>query len=156
MFTGIHIVEPKLLDRLQPVVCDVIRDAYVPALLAGETILGVSHSGYFAEHSTPERYLEGNLALLREPWLLKDPPGPLIGADLAAVVASGARVTSPIRMEAGAQVDAGAEVGPFVVVGAGARVTATARLQRAVVWPGVTATGAIANAIVTPTGVVEI
>ena len=38
---------------------DVIRDAYIPALLAGETIAAASHVGYFAEHSTPERYLAG-------------------------------------------------------------------------------------------------
>ncbi|HEY5089109.1 MAG TPA: nucleotidyltransferase family protein, partial [Polyangia bacterium] len=30
MFTGVHLLAPALLDRLQPVFCDVIRDAYLP------------------------------------------------------------------------------------------------------------------------------
>src|SRR5688572_14781821 len=42
MFTGMHVLAPALLDRLRPVVCDVIRDAYIPALLAGETISAVT------------------------------------------------------------------------------------------------------------------
>jgi NDP-sugar pyrophosphorylase family protein len=153
MFTGIHVVSPALLDRLQPVVCDVIRDAYIPALLAGETIRAVTHSAYFAEHSTPERYLEGNLALLREPWLLKDPPGPLIGVDAGT---NGAQVTGACRIQPGADIEPGAQIGPLVVVSAGARVTAGARLRRCVVWPGAIASGEIENAVVTPTGVVPV
>src|SRR6187399_399438 len=47
MFTGVHVLNEPLLDRLQPVVSDVIRDAYIPALLAGETIAAVTHAGYF-------------------------------------------------------------------------------------------------------------
>ena len=74
MFTGVHVVEPALLDRLKPVFSDVIRDAYIPALLAGETIRAEILPGYFAEHSTPERYLEGNLALLANPALVPTRP----------------------------------------------------------------------------------
>jgi hypothetical protein len=43
-----------------------------------------------------------------------------------------------------------------VVVDAGARVAAGARLRRAVVWSGATATGELSDAVVTPTGVVGI
>ncbi len=86
MFTGIHVLEPALLDRLRPVVCDVIRDAYIPALLAGATLRAEVLDGYFAEHSTPERYLAGNLALLRDPSLVSHPPGPLVGIDPDALL----------------------------------------------------------------------
>jgi mannose-1-phosphate guanylyltransferase len=156
MFTGVHVLAPSLLDRLQPVVSDVIRDAYIPALRAGETIAAVPHAGYFAEHSTPERYLAGNLALLRDPTLLRDPPGPLVGVDPAASIDPGARVITPCRIEAGAVVEFGATVGPDVVVGAGARVSAGARVERAVVWSGAVATGAVADAVVTPSGTVAV
>jgi len=156
MFTGVHVLEPALLDRLQPVVCDVIRDAYIPALRAGETIAAVTHAGYFAEHSTPERYLAGNLALLRDPGLLRDPPGPLVGVDSAAAIDPGARVIAPCRIETGAIVEAGVTVGPDVVVGAGARVVAGARVERAVIWPGAVVTGTLADAIVTPSGTVTV
>jgi NDP-sugar pyrophosphorylase family protein len=156
MFTGIHVLNPPLLDRLQPVVSDVVRDAYVPALLAGETIAAVTHTGYFAEHSTPERYLAGNLALLRAPSLLRAPPGPLVGVDPGAAVDRQARVIAPCRVEAGAVVEAGATIGPDVVVGAGARVAEGARLERTVVWPGAVATGAVTDAVVTPSGTVAV
>src|SRR5450432_882198 len=150
MFTGIHVLEPALLDRLRPVVCDVIRDAYVPALLAGATIRAEVLGGYFAEHSTPERYLEGNLALLRDPSLVPHPPGPLVGIEPGAHIEPGARILGSCRIEAGAVVEAGAELGPEVVLGAGARVAAGLKVRGAVVWPGVAITSDLARAIATP------
>jgi mannose-1-phosphate guanylyltransferase len=154
MFTGVHVLSPALMDRLQPIFCDVIRDAYVPALLAGETIRAATLGGYFAEHSTPARYLAGNLALLRDPGLLRDPPGPLAGVDPGARVAAGARVVGPVRIAAGAEIEAGAEVGPDAVIDAGGRVASGARLSRSVIWSGATATGEISDAVVTGSGVV--
>jgi mannose-1-phosphate guanylyltransferase len=156
MFTGVHVLAPALMDRLQPIFCDVIRDGYLPALRAGETIRAVTLAGYFAEHSTPARYLTGNLALLRDPGLLRDPPGPLAGVDPGARVAAAARLVAPVRIAAGAEIEAGAEVGPDAVVDAGARIAAGARVRRAVVWSGATATGDVSDAVVTPTGVVGI
>jgi NDP-sugar pyrophosphorylase family protein len=156
MFTGVHVLTPALLDRLQPVVSDVIRDAYMPALRAGETITAVTHAGYFAEHSTPERYLAGNLALLRDPGLLRDPPGPLVGVDPAAVIDGRARVLERCRIEAGAVVEAGAAIGPDVVLAGGARVAAGVRVERTVVWPGAVVTGDVADAVVTPSGTVVV
>ena len=156
MFTGVHVVEPALLDRLRPVFCDVIRDAYIPALLAGGTIRAEVLAGYFAEHSTPERYLAGNLALLRDPSLVPHAPGPLVGADAGARVDAEARVVGPCRVEAGAIVEAGAEVGPDVVVARGARVAAGARVTRAVMWPGTLVERDTRDCVVTADGVVAV
>ena len=158
MFTGVHLLAPALLARLQPVFCDVIRDAYLPALLAGETIRAVTLGGYFAEHSTPERYLAGNLALLRDPELVRDPPGPLVGVDRAAEIAPSAQIISPVRIEAGAVIAAGATVGPDVVVGSGARIAAGAQVRRAVIWAGASVGPGIelGDAIATPAQIVEI
>jgi mannose-1-phosphate guanylyltransferase len=158
MFTGIHVVAPALLDRLQPIFCDVIRDAYVPALLAGETIRAVPLGGYFAEHSTPARYLEGNLALLRDPGLLRDPPGSLVGVDAGATIAPSARIVAPVSIEAGAVIEADAQVGPEVAVGAGAHVGAGAKIERSVIWRDATvAAGAtLTRAIATPGEIIEI
>jgi mannose-1-phosphate guanylyltransferase len=156
MFTGVHVLSPALMDRLQPIFCDVIRDAYLPALLAGETIRAVTLGGYFAEHSTPARYLAGNLALLRDPSLLRDPPGPLAGVDPGARVAADARLVEPVRIAAGAEIEAGAQVGPDAVVDAAARVAAGARVKRAVIWSGATAAGEVSDAVVTASGVVGV
>jgi NDP-sugar pyrophosphorylase family protein len=154
MFTGIHVVEPRLLDRLPEGVSDVIGDAYIPALLAGNRIASLTMHGYFAEHSTPERYLAGNLDLLQNPELLPQAPGPLVGVDAQAKVDPGARIVPPVRIAAGAVVEAGATVGPLAVVCGGGRVAAEAQIARSVVWPGATATGKHAGAIITPGGVV--
>ncbi|HEX4404763.1 MAG TPA: NDP-sugar synthase [Polyangia bacterium] len=150
MFTGIHVIEPALLDRLRPVVCDVIRDAYIPALVAGETIRAEVLTGYFAEHSTPERYLEGNLALLRKPSLVPNAPGPLVGVEPAAIVQG--RVVGACRVEAGAVIEAGAVVGPDVVVGRGAHVVAGARVTRAVIWPNALVEGDVQDTVVMSAG----
>lgn len=155
MFTGIHVMEPALLDRLRPQPCDVIRDAYIPALEAGARIAAQRLDGYFAEHSTPARYLAGNLDLLHNPSLVPHPPGPLTGIAPTAQTAE-ARLTAPYRIGPGAVVEAGAEVGPAVVIGARARIRASARLRNAVVWADTVVDGELDHAVATPEGVVAI
>jgi mannose-1-phosphate guanylyltransferase len=152
MFTGIHVIEPALLDRLPAGVSDLIGDAYLPALRAGDRIGSMTMTGYFAEHSTPESYLAGNLALLANPALLSHPPGPLVGVDPRAQVDASARIVPPVRLAAGAVVEAAAVVGPWAVVCDGGRVSAGAQVVRSVVWPGATAHGNVAGTIVAPEG----
>jgi mannose-1-phosphate guanylyltransferase len=148
MFTGIHVVEPGLLDRLPQGVSDIIGDAYIPALLAGNRIASLTMKGYFAEHSTPERYLAGNLDLLQNPNLLPQAPGPLMGVDEAARVDQSAQIRAPVRIAAGAVVEAGAVVGPLTVVCEGGRVASGAAIARSVVWPGATASGKNVGAVI--------
>lgn len=154
MFAGIHIVEPVLLNRLPEGLSDVIGDAYIPALLAGDRIGSLTMKGYFAEHSTPERYLAGNIDLLTKPELLPQAPGPLVGVDGGAQVDPTAQIHAPVRIAAGAVVEAGAEVGPYTVVCGGGRVAAAAQISRSVVWPGATATGKQSGVVVTPNNVI--
>ena len=153
MFVGVHVVEPGLLDRLPEGVSDVIGDAYIPALLAGNRIASVTMKGYFAEHSTPERYLAGNLDLLQNPAFLPQAPGPLVGVDEGAHVDPGAQIRHPVRIAAGAVVEAGAVVGPLAVICGGGRVAAGAEIARGVVWPGATAQGKTVGAVHMPDAV---
>jgi len=155
MFTGIHVMEPALLDRLRPQPCDVIRDAYIPALEAGARIAAQTLAGYFAEHSTPARYLAGNVDLLHNPSLVPHPPGPLTGIAPTAQT-TGARLIPPYRIGAGAVVEAGAEIGPAAVIGARARIGAGARVRNAVVWADTPVDGELEHAVATPDGVVAI
>jgi NDP-sugar pyrophosphorylase family protein len=152
MFTGIHVVEAGLLDRLPAGVSDLIGDAYIPALRAGDRIASMTMTGYFAEHSTPESYLAGNLALVANPALLSHPPGPLAGVDPAAQIDPAASIVAPVRLAAGAVIEAGAVVGPWAVVCGGGRVSAGAQVVRSVVWPGAIAQGNLVGAIVSPEG----
>jgi len=155
MFTGIHVMEPALLDRLRAVPCDVIRDAYIPALEAGAHIAAQRLDGYFAEHSTPARYLAGNLDLLRAPSLVPHAPGPLTGID-PTVEAAGARLVAPYRIDAGAILEPGSEIGPDVVVGAGARVRAGVHVRRSVLWPDTALADDTDRSVVTLEGTIAV
>jgi NDP-sugar pyrophosphorylase family protein len=135
MFTGVHVLSPRLIARLPTTgESDSIRQAYIPALLDGERIEAIRFEGYWHEHSTPQRYMQGNWNLL-DGVTLRHPPAPIHAVAADAVV------------------EPGAQLGPHVVVGARCVVRADARLERVVMWPGSVAAGEIRDAIVTPRGV---
>lgn len=153
MFCGVHVTRPSVVARLPDGEACMIRQGYLPWLRAGAPVAAFEHGdGYFAEHSTPERYLASNWALL-EGTALTHPPGPLTGVDPTARIAADAIVRGPVRIGPGARVEAGAVVGPLAVIGADATVAAGARLERTVVWSTARAEGVLADAIVTVRGV---
>lgn len=139
MFCGVHVTRPSVMARLPDGESDSIRQGYLPWLRAGEPVLAYEHRhGYFAEHSTPQRYLESNWALLdpqREP--LRHPPGRLHGVDPTARIHPTATVERPVKICARAIIGEGVTVGPYAVVGEGARVERS--IAHTVVWPGATA-----------------
>jgi NDP-sugar pyrophosphorylase family protein len=135
MFTGVHVLSPRLIARLPPAgESDSIRQAYIPALLDGERIEAIRYGGYWHEHSTPERYLQGNWNLLNGSVTLTQPPGAI-------------RAIAP-----SATIEPGAELSPLVVVGARAVVKKGAKLDRVVIWPDSVVEGELRDAIVTPKG----
>lgn len=132
MFCGVHVTRPSVMARLPDGESDSIRQGYLPWLRAGERVAAYEHTGgYFAEHSTPERYLESNFALLRGQHL-RNPPGRLAGIDPTARIHPDARIVEPVKIGAHARIGA-VTLGPDVVVGDGAVVEQS--LERAVVWP---------------------
>jgi NDP-sugar pyrophosphorylase family protein len=136
MFCGVHVTRPSVMARLPDGESDSIRQGYLPWMHAGERVAAYEHTdGYFAEHSTPERYLESSWALLRD-TTLRHPPGPTRGIDPAAKVDPKATIVEPVRICAGAVVGPHT-VGPFAVIGEGARVERD--ISHAVVWAGATA-----------------
>jgi mannose-1-phosphate guanylyltransferase len=137
MFCGVHVTRPSVMARLPDGEADSIRQGYLPWLRAGERVAAYEHEhGYFAEHSTPERYLESNWALLGD-TRLRHPPGPTRGIDASATVDPSARIVEPVRICARATIAANVTVGPYAVVGEGARVERS--VERTVVWAGATA-----------------
>jgi NDP-sugar pyrophosphorylase family protein len=133
MFCGVHITRPSVMRRLPDGESDSIRQGYLPWLRAGERVAAFEHThGYFAEHSTPERYVESNRALLAgEP--LRNPPGRLRGIDPTARIHPDATLVEPLQICAGARIGA-VTLGPNVVVGEGAVVEVP--LANTVVWAG--------------------
>src|SRR5207244_2807586 len=61
MFTGIHVIEPDFLALLPEGASDIVTDGYLPALSRAAVIGAYVMDGYFWEHSTPERCLEGTV-----------------------------------------------------------------------------------------------
>ena len=67
MFTGIHIMEPRIFDYVpRGVFSDSVIDVYPPAIAGGERIVAHVAGGMWYELSTLQRYLDISLALLRQ------------------------------------------------------------------------------------------
>jgi NDP-sugar pyrophosphorylase family protein len=137
MFCGVHVTRPSVMARLPDGECDSIRQGYLPWLRGGERVVAYEHAhGYFAEHSTPERYLDSNWALLAGAPL-RHPPSRTHGVDPTARIHPTATLVEPLKICAGVVIGANVTVGPYAVIGEGARVTRS--LARAIVWAGATA-----------------
>jgi NDP-sugar pyrophosphorylase family protein len=64
MFTGVHILDPSLLDRLAPGPSDTVRDLYSPLIAEGRPPLGVRLKGPWYDLGSPSLYLASHQSLL--------------------------------------------------------------------------------------------
>jgi NDP-sugar pyrophosphorylase family protein len=65
MFTGIHILDPRVFEYIQPsVYSDIVPHVYRPALERGEKIAAHVSEGNWYELSTIPRYLDISLAMM--------------------------------------------------------------------------------------------
>lgn len=133
MFCGVHITRPSVMARLPDGESDSIRQGYLPWLRGGERVMAFEHTrGYFAEHSTAERYLESNWALL-DGTQLSHPPGRLVGIDPTARIHPDATIIEPVKIGARAVIGP-VTVGPYAVIGD--RVHVERDASRCVWWSG--------------------
>jgi NDP-sugar pyrophosphorylase family protein len=142
MFTGVHVLDTGLLDRLPRGASDSVRDLYVPALEDGRLLLGIRVRGAWDDLGSPRLYLESQLRLLRRSPRGARPVHPEARVDgrssrsvlgAGAIVGGGARVVESVLWE-------GAEIGPDAcvhrcIVATGARVPAGARLSGKLLVP---------------------
>lgn len=137
MFTGIHVVTPRFLDRIPPEgeQC-VIRTAYRSLFDEGRGLQGFVTRRYWWEHSTVERYLQGVCNALDGQVPLPYAPEHVRGVSPSAIVETGATVVDPVWIGAGARIEAGAHVGPHAQIGPGVIVRAGCHVERAVIWSG--------------------
>lgn len=152
MFTGVQVLSPELVRRLPDDGAErcIVRQGYLPWLAEGVPIFAYVMRGYFMDHSTKERYLAGNLDVLRGRVSLAHPPGVLTGVDPTAIVDPTAHVLAPVRIGPGAHIGAGAVVGPDAVVGARAQVAPQVTVRHSVVWPDSQVDANAERCIVTP------
>jgi mannose-1-phosphate guanylyltransferase len=125
LFTGVHIVEPAVLDALPAEGC-ILRQGYAPLLARGAHLgaFVVPDESFFSDLGTPQSYLACSRALLA-----RGGGGPLV---------------DPSAHVEGAVLDA------HTVVGAGARVARGVSLAGCVVWPGTEVTEDTSDAILAP------
>lgn len=149
MFTGMHVLEPAILERL-PTGIDVgINKKVYPELIEeGAGAYGhIQAEAYWAEPSTPDRYLAvvcdvlaGRVSLGRfrsagvDPFASCEVRGERMFVHPDAEVHPSVKLTGPVWIGAGACVAAGAELGPEVAVEPGA-IVGSAKIVRSVVWP---------------------
>lgn len=132
MFTGIHILEPRIFEYIpRGVFSDSVIHVYPPAIAKGEIVAAHVASGKWRELSTLKRYLDISVELLQE-------AGQNFVAGANSTIASSATLNDSILWD-------------NVEVGAGARV------QRAVLADNVKvgADEVIENAVVVPRQLVE-
>ena len=132
LFTGVHVLDPALLDRLPEGPSDSVRDLYAPMVAEGERVDGVRVHGAWHDFGRPSLYRDTQLRLL---------PG---------------RGRDRVLLDPRAQVSRDARLRRSVV-GAGARVDGEAVVERSVLWDGATVEdGArVEGAIVVSGGVVR-
>ncbi len=149
MFCGVHVTRPSVIRRLPDGEACMVRQGYLPWLQNGELVAAhvVNSNRYFAEHSTPERYLQSNIDLLSGASV-RHPPGPLSGVDAGAHIDPSSTVTQPVAIAAGVRVGARCKIGPCAVLGAGAVVADGTTMERAIAWPNARVSGTVTDTIV--------
>lgn len=132
MFTGIHIMEPRILEYVpRGVFSDSVIDVYPKALANGEVLAAHVASGKWRELSTLKRYLDISVELLKE-------AGKSFVADTNDKIADTATVAESILWDK-------------VEVGAGARVSRAILADNVKINAGET----IENAVVVPRSLIE-
>ncbi len=134
-FTGIHLLEPEILEHIPTgVSCCINKDIYPPLIEAGRPIHGFVHRGQWLEFGTPRLFLDGSLALLKagRGGAITPPPeesGPAEGE----APPPGVAVEPPFLLGPGCTFGRGASLAGGVILGARVEVGPGSRLQRTIV-----------------------
>jgi mannose-1-phosphate guanylyltransferase len=137
MFTGMHVLEPEIGDRLPDKGC-IVRETYIPMLEEGVPFIGLPEDGYFCDLGTPSRYLEANQKLARGDEILADVEAPESGVYIGKDVSLGMRC----------------RLLPGTVIGDRVRVAPGTTLENTVVFEDAEVNEDLSSVIVTSKGTV--
>jgi mannose-1-phosphate guanylyltransferase len=145
---GLYILEPEVLDLIDPRRSVSIEREVFPVLAARRELYALHLPGFWLDVGTPESYLQAHFDLLDR--------ASRIDAHPSSDVNPSAVLTPPVSVGPGAAIRPGAHVGPYVYVGPGARIEAGAVVERAVLLPDavVAAETGVVEAIVAPRSMV--
>ena len=113
LFTGVHVLDPAILERLPAGRSDSVRDLYAPLVADGQRLLGVRVRGAWYDFGSASLYLASQLALLR-----------------------GSRVRGPWLIHPEARVATNAVL-ERAIVGRGSVIGQASAVRRSVLWDGV-------------------
>jgi mannose-1-phosphate guanylyltransferase len=140
-FTGIHVINPGVLQTIPPDDPSCIIDCYKELLAQGGSIRAhLAKDHFWTDMGTPDDYLKLNADLLEQNIPIYEE----LGGELAE---------SPFVGRQNATIAEDVKFLDWACIGKGATIGAGATLQRTVVWDGavVPAGSVIQDAIVTPT-----
>jgi mannose-1-phosphate guanylyltransferase len=155
MFTGISILEKEFIDFLPQEQSCVVRQGWLP-LFRNNSLLGgytMADGSYWWEHSTPERYLQGNLNLFKNSLLSSVDIGlstgistlpPHVDAPFLDSVIAGKHI----------QFGKGVTIGKGVIIGDSVKIAPGITVEESIIWPGSVVTQNLKRAIATPCGIV--
>jgi mannose-1-phosphate guanylyltransferase len=146
LFTGCHVIDESLLDRIpsdRP--SCVVAHLYRP-LIAERRLGSYFHDGFWWEFGTPERYLDGSLELIDLPLEerlgvtthdpVREVDGGVVALGSGAVLGEGVRITGRAAIGLAGQVGRDCEIEDSVIMPE-AWVGPNSRLERVIVAPGV-------------------
>lgn len=96
IFTGIHFIEPEVLDRIPMAACDTVRDIYPSLILEGAPLQIWVSPAFWCEMSTPRRYLDASLEVWRRSGRNGSAAAETSVVDPGAVVEAGAAVEESV------------------------------------------------------------
>jgi NDP-sugar pyrophosphorylase family protein len=131
MFTGVHIMEPRLLEYLplNTNVC-INRYGYTKALKAGERVNSFIYDGFWADAGEPQLYYDLNvMALEGKLQLSYADPSEGFGGEIDNT----ARVIEPVMFAEGAMVSERASVGPYCVLGKNVHIGSDSHVTNSIV-----------------------
>ncbi len=138
--TGIYIMEPEALDRVDPArAFDFSKDLFPTLLAEGAVLCGYVADGYWTDIGGLEQYrqanhdcLEGRVKVVLPGEQMEE--GVWVGEQTR--LHPSARVIPPVLIGRGCTIEAGAQVGPFTIIGDHNIVEEGAVLDHAVTWSG--------------------
>lgn len=143
IFTGIQIVDPRVLDAIPANrFVSTTADTYPRLLQDGQPVLAYRHPGYWLDVGVPERYLQAHWDLLDgalgTSWEGRLPAGSRVVRGTGEPRMSDATLNPPVVLGADVMLAAGVRVGPYAVLGSGCRLEPDAEVRESVLGDNAT------------------
>jgi mannose-1-phosphate guanylyltransferase len=120
-FTGVHIVEPELIEEIPLKKGCMVGDVYGPLMQEGEAFNASVHDGFWAALDNPKLFVDTTCEVLENPALFEQAPLPEPLSEGLFIykpddVDDDAKCAKPVLMGLGTTVEKDAKIGPNAVI----------------------------------------